>query len=110
MDIEFHYYITHLIAMRAGVNKADALKIAYSSQLTDDNVDSYKIEGGDTPYYNIISQTMDIHKPQTERLSIYPIFHFCPGTIEEMTKNSPMRIDGKFHLLTTIPDNNNARR
>ncbi len=110
MDIEFHYYMTHLIALRAGFKKEDALKIAYASQYTDDNDESRKIMGGDTPYYNSISQTSDIQKPQEERLSIYPIFHFCPGTKDEMFKYSPLRKDGGFNLLTTIRDNSNARK
>lgn len=110
MDIEFHYYMTHLIALRAGFKPEDAFTIAYSSQYTDDNEAPYKIEGGDVPYESQISQTMDITKPQEERLSIYPIFHFCPGTKAEVFKLSPARRDGKFHLLSTVPDNGNARK
>ncbi|HWR58124.1 MAG TPA: DUF6765 family protein, partial [Thermodesulfovibrionales bacterium] len=108
MDIEFHFYMTYLIALKAGFKKEDAYVIAYSSQYTDDNEYSYRIEGGDTQYENLISQTIDITKPQEERLSIYPIFHFCPGKIGEIFEQSSRR-DGKYHLLNTIPDNINAR-
>lgn len=52
---------------------------------------------------------MDITKPHEERLSIYPIFHFCPDTNAEVFKLSPARRDGKLHLLATIPDNKNAK-
>jgi hypothetical protein len=110
MDIEFHYYMTHLIALRAGFKKEDALKIAYSSQYTDDNDEEFTIRGGDAPYNNLISQTSDIQKPQEERLSIYPIFHFCPGTNDEISKYQTLREDGARNPLTTIPDNSNARR
>ena len=110
MDIEFHYFMTHLIALRAGFQPEDAFKIAYASQYTDDNENVYKIEGGSEPYFNLISQTMDITKPQEERLRIYPAFHFCPGTPKEMFEQSPSRRDGKYHLLTTIPDNSNAKK
>lgn len=109
MDIEFHYYQTHLIALRAGFSPDDALTIAYASQYTDDNENVYRIEGHSAQYTNLISQTMDITKPQEERLSIYPLFHFCPGTKDEVFKHSPARRDGKFHLLATIPDNKNAK-
>jgi hypothetical protein len=61
------------------------------------------------PGKNLISQTEDITKPQGERLHIYPIFHFCPGTRAEVFRLSPARRDGKFHLLATVPDNKNAR-
>jgi hypothetical protein len=110
MDIEFHYYMTHLIALRAGFKPEDAFTIAYASQYTDDNDTPYKIEGGDLPYENLISQTEDITKPQEECLSIYPVFHFCPGTKAEVFKLSPARRDGKLHLLGTVPGNGNARK
>jgi hypothetical protein len=110
MDIEFHYYMTHLIALRAGFKPNDAFTIAYSSQYIDDNKNTYRIEGRDQPYFNLISQTMDITKPQEEHLSIYPVFHFCPATIEEIFKQAPLRKDGTYHRLDTLPDNLNARQ
>ncbi|MDA8104144.1 MAG: hypothetical protein M0Z71_02070 [Nitrospiraceae bacterium] len=67
------------------------------------------MEGGDAPYVNLISQTMDITKPQEERLSIYPAFHFCPASIDEIFKQAPPRTDGAFHKLDTLPDSSNAR-
>ncbi|MEW6110002.1 MAG: DUF6765 family protein [Nitrospirota bacterium] len=109
MDIEYHYYITFIIALRAGFKKDEAYKIAYSSQYTDDNDTLYRInEGLDDMYENYISQTMDITKPREERLRIYPVFHFMPGTPDEIWKSSPDRKDGKLHLLNTIPNNRNA--
>lgn len=110
MDIEFHYYMTYLIALRAGFEKEDARIIAYASQYTDDNDYPWKIEGEDRPYFNFISQTSDITKPQEVRLSIYPVFHFCPGTAEEVQRLSPERKDHKTSLLATIPDNSNAKK
>jgi len=32
MDCEFHYYITYIVAQRAGFNPEDSYIIAYSSQ------------------------------------------------------------------------------
>jgi hypothetical protein len=112
MDIEFHYHMTYLIALRAGFDKMDAYTIAYSSQYTDDNQYPYRIVDKNTAsvYLNYLSQTEDITKPQENRLNIYPLFHFCPGTKKEVFDRSPMRRDGHFSLLTTIPDNTNARR
>src|SRR3989304_7311409 len=110
MGVEFHYDMKYIIALRAGCKVDDAYTIAYSSQYTDHNDFPWRIESKDAAYDILISQTMDPQKPQMERLSIYPVFHFCPGTKEEMFKYSPLRKDGKFHLLTTIPDNSNARK
>lgn len=101
--------MTHLVALRAGFNPDDAFKIAYASQYTDDNMTPYKVKGGDEPYENSISQTEDVSLNQIAMLSTYPVFHFCPGTKAEVFKLSPIRRDGKFHLLNTIPDNKNAR-
>jgi hypothetical protein len=59
-------------------------------------------------YEVYISQTMNILKPREERLRIYPIFHFFPGTPEETLRLSARRCDGKLHLLNTTPCNSNA--
>jgi hypothetical protein len=48
--------------------------------------------------------------PQKERLSIYPVFHFCPATKTERFRLSPPRRDGKYHRLNTIADNRNAKK
>jgi hypothetical protein len=109
MDIEFHYYMTHIIALRAGYNPEEAFTIAYASQYTDDNDKLYSIEGDSGAYEYLISQTLDILKPQEQRLSIYPVFHFCPATIQEIFEAAPLRRDGAYHRLDTIPDNLNAR-
>lgn len=37
MDMEFHYYITYLIAVRAGFSTTESSNPAYSSQFLDDN-------------------------------------------------------------------------
>ncbi len=110
MDIEFHYYITYIIALRAGFTKDEAYILAYSSQHTDDNTEVYKIsEGTKDEYSNYISQTSNILKAEKELMQIYPIFHFLPGNKEEIEFEGALRRDGKFHVLNTIPDNDNAR-
>lgn len=109
MDIEFHYYMTYITALRAGFGGEEACKIAYSSQYTDDNDCAYRIFGEDGTYENLITQTSDITRPQEERLSIYPIFHFCPGTLSE-TSQASHRTDNRRHPLNTVPDNDNSRR
>mgnify|MGYP001094047897 CR=1 FL=1 len=110
MDREFHYYMTYIIALRAGFKVDDAYTIAYSSQYTDNNDYPYEIVDDDFPYKNFISQTMDITKPKEELLRIHPYFHFFPGTKREIVNNSYPRKDGKLHLLNTIPNNANVRR
>jgi len=111
MDIEFHYYITCIIACKAGFKPEDASIIAYASQYTDDNDTVYTInKDGSDEYSNYISQTMDIFNPQKEFMRIYPVFHFMPGTLVEILGNGARRRDGKLHLMNTTPDNANSRQ
>jgi hypothetical protein len=110
MDIEFHYYITYLVARRAGFPPDDAYAIGYASQYTDDNNDDYDIsEDTAEAYTNEISQTLNILKPRKDLVGIYPVFHFMPGTAAEMTSGPAQRDDGLTNTLNTIPDNTNAQ-
>ncbi len=107
MDIEFHYYITYILADKAGFSRNDAATIAYASQHTDDNTYHYCINfEKENPYLNIVSQTMDITKPQEKRKTIYPIFHFFPG---DSTCATAARKDGRTHPFNTTPDSPRAR-
>ena len=110
MDIEFHYYVTFIAALKAGFKAQDAYVISYACQHTDDNMETYLIgKGTGDEYCNYISQTNNILKPQKDLMRIYPVFHFLPGSIEEIEGCTARRKDGKFHILNTIPDNGNAR-
>ncbi|MBF0369134.1 MAG: hypothetical protein HQL52_06725 [Magnetococcales bacterium] len=108
MDSEFHYYVTGLIAQRAGFSDRDAKIIACSSEYVDENDLCFKIEDAQTGdiYENFISQTMNILLPKQELMRIYPIFHFVPG---DPTAKSARRKDGKMHILNTTPDNDRAK-
>ena len=108
MDHEFHYWITGILAARAGFTEDEARVIAYAANYTDHNDIEMKVEhknGDGEPYFNYISQTMDITKPNTRRMIIYPCFHFVPG---DPAAESAYRKDGKMHLLNTTPGNDNA--
>jgi hypothetical protein len=108
MNKDFHYNITYLIAEFAGYDKKDALIIAASSQMVDDNVKSYYInKRTENEYYNYISQTSNILKPQMELFRIYPLFHFIPGDIN---KKNAERVDGKYSRINTTPNSKNARK
>ena len=107
MDIEFHYYITYILAKQSGFSAEDAFKIAYSSQYTDDNNKKVKVEQQDGEIYEgYISQTLNIAKPINKLVRIYFCFHFLPG---EYSNDSTKRIDGTLHILNTTPDSENAK-
>ncbi|WP_051534280.1 DUF6765 family protein [Desulfitibacter alkalitolerans] len=108
MDKEFHYYITYLVALRAGFSSTNSYLLAYSSQYVDDNDIIFEINIGSPNYYsNYISQTINILKPKNRLFRIYPLFHFIPG---EPLEDNARRKDGKLHTLNTTPDSNNARK
>ncbi|MCE0492733.1 DUF6765 family protein [Vibrio salinus] len=107
MDIEFHYWITGYIALKAGFSSEEAKTIAYASELVDDNDTGVKVKDrhSEEVYINFISQTMNILKPKKKLMRIYPIFHFVPGDPAAITAR---RKDGKMHILNTTPNSPNA--
>jgi hypothetical protein len=106
MDIEFHYYMTFLIAAKAGFGQDDAYTIAYSSQYVDDNDMIFEINKDNAQYYrNYISQTMNILKPKSKLFRIYPLFHFIPG---QPLFPGALRRDGSMNLMNTTPDSRNV--
>ena len=110
MDLEFHYYVTYFLALRSGFDPEQAYLIAYSSQYTDDNNVVYSIfQGGEQIYSNYISQTLNILKPQRQKMRIYSVFHFMPGTQREVEIHHLLRKDKVANPLNTVPDNDNSK-
>lgn len=108
MDIEFHYYITHLIAARAGVRNEALRIIPHACQLTDDNDTVYAVRDGRRGIYrNRISQTLRPLNSHRERLAVYPLFHFIPG---DPHAPGAARADGRTHPFNTTPNSPNANR
>ncbi len=105
MNIEFHYYLTKYLALKAGFTPDEAEIVAYSSQYVDDNSLIYDIQAEDENYQNYISQTMNIFKPKKKLMRIYILFHFLPG---EPTAASSSRKDGKMHVLNTTQASTHA--
>ncbi len=110
MNIEFHYWITGLIAQYAGFSPEETRIIAGSSQLVDDNdveVSVFDEENDIVPSYTShVSQTMNILLPRSDIMKIYPLFHFIPG---DQQQASPRR-DGKTHPLNTTPNSSCANK
>ena len=108
MNIKFHYYITYLIANRAGYTPEESETLAYSAQLVDDNIYNLDIyDENNNIYKTKCSQTYNILKPKKELISIYPLFHFFPG---DYNNKEHYRKDGKFSLLNTTPDSKNINK
>jgi hypothetical protein len=107
MDIEFHYYMTYLIAARAGYAPAEATTIAHAAQSVDDNHIPVVVRDAEgSAYENALSQTMDITRPHEDDL-IYPIFHFIPGDPDAA---GALRVDGAKHSMNTTPNSELANK
>ena len=107
MDIEFHYYMTYLIAARAGFSPEHAEILAHASQSVDDNHLRYRVKAPAGEYLNYVSQTMDILKPTSQLARIYPIFHFIPG---DPDAPSAARKDGRKDAWVTTPNSPVAQK
>ena len=106
MDIEFHYYITYLIAKQAELGNQEAHTVAHACQYVDDNDISFEVDKDQATYYrNYISQTMNILKPKRKLFRIYPVFHFIPG---DPLEPDASRKDGRLHWLNTTAGSPNA--
>jgi hypothetical protein len=107
MDIEFHYWITGMIAQAAGFPDDQARIIAYSSQYVDDNTLYLHVRDRSSGevFHNEISQTLDIGKPQEELMAIWPAFHFVPG---DPNSAECQRKDGLRHVMNTTPGSPNV--
>ena len=80
MDIEFHYYMTFLIAAKAGFGQDEAYTIAYSSQYVDDNDMIFKINKDKAQYYKKLHQSNHEHsQTKIETLSDLSVISFYPG-------------------------------
>jgi len=102
MDIEFHYNITYLIAVRSGFTPGDAQIIAQASQGIDDNHIPMAVSGApEGVYKSEISQSMDVTRPEHAK-HVYPVFHFIPG---DKNASTAVRADGLTHDWVTTPNN-----
>ncbi|MEA1973736.1 MAG: DUF6765 family protein [Candidatus Cloacimonadota bacterium] len=108
MNIEFHYYITKILALEAGFEPDEAEIIAYSSQQVNDNNIAFKImldEDEEEIFETQISQIPDITNPKNELLRISLLYHYIPG--DPMSYKAKRR-DGKMHFLMPSAASNNS--
>lgn len=94
MDWEFHYYITYLTALAAGIPIYNAYIIAHSAQFVDDNLVGYKILNSKNRYENTVAtQSINTFDFSSKSEHIWQKLHFIPGEY----KNAALRKDGRLH-------------
>ena len=100
MDIEYHYYITYLIAIKSGFEIHEAYTIAYSSQFVDDNCHEYIIYSANdsqVEYKNFISAINEKNLNSRKLDEILIPFHFLPDV-----KTEGNRKDGEMNPFNTV--------
>ncbi|WPX97042.1 DUF6765 family protein [Candidatus Bandiella euplotis] len=101
VDIEYHYYITYLIANISGFQLQESYIIAHSSQYVDDNdleLDVYNCKKTAQPYRNMASSLKDLSCDKKKMENMLMAFHFLPGdTISN-------RKDGQEHSRVLAKD------
>ncbi len=106
MRIEFHYYIIHFLANRAGFKRSDAYRIAYSSQFVDNNIISYPVKTGRGIYNIHPTQNYGFWDDSFPK-EVYIPFHFFPGDI---AYPGAARNDGLRNKLNCTPNSANVKK
>lgn len=104
MNVEFHYYITHWLAIKSGFSKIDAEILATASQYVDSAIVSYKVETPKGSYTTRATQNYGFWDNEVMK-DIYIPFHFLPGDEEKAV----LRIDGKKNPLSVSENSNCAK-
>jgi hypothetical protein len=106
MNVEFHYYIIHFLALRAGIPENHARIIAYSSQYVDNNIVAYAIDMGREIYHTIVTQNYGWWDDSFPK-NVYIPFHFFPGNNENL---NCQRKDGKRNPLNCTPNSPGVKK
>jgi hypothetical protein len=78
MNLEFHYYVVHWLALKAGLDPQEARTIAHSSQYVDNAILGYRVTTPRGDYDTVITQNYIFWDEATMRNAYLP-FHFVPS-------------------------------
>jgi len=96
MNLDFHYYTTCFLALQAGFTREEALILAHSCQLVDDNILLYQVK---TPSGSVLTQPTQNYGFWNEANNLRSlVFHFFPGGSQENSRR-----DEKTHPWATSP-------
>ena len=99
VTVEFHYYILHFLALRAGFGQEEARIVAYSSQLVDSSIFAYTVHWDGQLVKIEITQNYGWWEQDTPR-DVYIPFHFFPG---DEGHAPAKRTDGRRSRLSCTP-------
>ena len=103
MNVEFHYYSTAFLAVKAGFSLEDATTLAYASQYVDHHHRTYEIT---TPRGTLLSRPTQNFSfwDQATVAEVLAPFHFFPAGLEETKSRPSLRTDGQFSAWDVRPN------
>jgi hypothetical protein len=102
MNFEFHYYTLHYLSRCAGFDEEDASIIAVSSQMVDECLASWEIEGEGEPTRTMITQNY-VFWDESVAKDIYRPFHFIPGNSSAAGARRSDGRAGRFAVTADSP-------
>ena len=110
MNVEFHYYSTAFLAVKAGFSLPDATTVAYASQYVDHHHRSYKIMTRRGTVSSGPTQNYSFWDPSTVNDVLAP-FHFFPAGLDASGMPRPsVRNDGARSAWEVRPDAPGAKK
>ncbi len=106
MNIEFHYYALYYLCRASGFPEDEALKIAISSQMVDENLAAWEIQEENKAELTTITQNYQFWDEHSAK-AIYRPFHFIPG---DRQKAGLRRRDGIAGKNPVTEDSGTARQ
>lgn len=105
MNIEFHYYAVHALALEAGFDEHAAFLMAQSSQEVDDSTTALTFDAPRGRVDIAVTQNYLFWNNSVKR-DIYLPFHFIPG---DPDKAAAARADGHRNPYTVTPNSDNVK-
>jgi len=105
MNVEFHYYAIHALALEAGFGDADAAVLASASQYVDASTTPLAFDAPRGAVRMAVTQNY-VFWDESIRRDVYLPFHFLPGDAGE---SSARRADGTRNAYAVTPNGETAR-
>lgn len=105
MNLEFHYYAVHALALEAGLPAHSARRLALSSQYVDSSLSGGRIDTGSSVLQLEVTQNY-VFWDRATSASVYLPFHFLPG---DPKAAAACRSDGLAHPLAVTPNGELAK-
>ena len=110
MNVEFHYYSTAFLAVKAGFSLGDATTLAYAGQYVDHHHRRYEIATSRGTVHSGPTQNFSFWDPDTVSQVLAP-FHFLPGGRDEAGVPVPSaRMDGGWSEWDVRPNSPSAKK